>query len=78
MSRTLTISDELYARLEAEARSHGLKSVEEYLDQIQIPEAELSRREDIVREIDHLRERLLARYGQMPDSVDLLRKDRAR
>lgn len=78
MSRTLTISDELYARLQAEARSHGLKTVEELLDRIQIPEAELSRREDVVREIDHLRERLFARYGQMPDSVDLLREDRAR
>lgn len=78
MSRTLTISDELYARLEAEARSRGINTVEEFLDRIQIPEAELSRREDIVREIDHLRERLFARYGQMPDSVDLLREDRAR
>ena len=78
MSRTLTISDELYARLEAEARSRGIDTVEEFLDRIQIPEAELSRREDVVREIDHLRERLLATYGQMPDSVDLLREDRAR
>jgi len=78
MSRTLTISDELYERLEAEAHSRGLKSVEEFLDRIQIPEAELARREDVVREIDHLRERLLATYGQMPDSVDLLREDRAR
>lgn len=78
MSRTLTISDELYARLEAEARSRGLKTVEEFLDRLQIPEAELARREDVVREIDHLRERLFSRYGQMPDSVDLLREDRAR
>lgn len=46
MSRTLTISDELYARLEAEARSRGLNTVEELLDQIQIPETELARRED--------------------------------
>lgn len=27
---------------------------------------------------DHLRERLFARYDQMPDSVNLLREDRAR
>jgi len=78
MRRTLTISDELYSRLEAEAHRRGLKSVEELLDRIQIPEAELARREDVVREIDHLHERLLATYGQMPDSVDLLREDRAR
>ena len=78
MSRTLTISDELYARLEAVARSRGINTVEEFLDRIQLPEAELARREDVVREIDDLRERLLARYGQMPDSVDLLLEDRAR
>lgn len=78
MSRTLTISDELYARLETEAHSRGLTTVEELLDQMQITEAELSGRDDVVREIDHLRERLFARYGQMPDSVNLLREDRAR
>jgi hypothetical protein len=78
MSRTLTISDEAYERLEAEARSRGLTTVEELLDGLQIPQADLARRERVVREIDHLREGLFARYGQMPDSVDLLREDRAR
>lgn len=78
MSRTLTISDELYARLKAKARSRGLETVEEFLNGLQMPEGESARREDVVREIDHLRERLFARYGQMPDSVDLLREDRAR
>ena len=78
MSRTLTISDELYARLESEARDRGLKSVEELLDRLQTLETDIAHRKDAVRQIDLLRERLLARYGQLPDSVELLREDRAR
>jgi hypothetical protein len=78
MSRTLTISDELYAKLEAEARVRGFDSVEQLLEQWQIPETESLRRIDVVREIDDLRNRLFAKYGEMPDSVELLRKDRAR
>ena len=78
MGRTLTISDELYARLESEARSRGLKTVEELLDQLQVLEADVARRTDVVQEIDSLREKLFARYGQMPDSVEFLREDRAR
>ena len=78
MSRTVTISDELYERLEGEARRRGLATVEEFLEGLQIREADLARREEVVREIDHLREGLFARYGVMPDSVDLLREDRAR
>ena len=78
MSRSLTISDELYARLEAEARSRGLKSVEELLDRWQGLVPDVSRRKDVVQRIDNLRARLTARYGQMSDSVGLLREDRAR
>lgn len=78
MSRTLTISDELYARLESEARDRGLKSVEELLDRFQSLEADIAQRKEAVRQIDFLRARLFARYGQMPDSVELLREDRAR
>lgn len=78
MSRTLTISDELYARLESEARSRGLKSVEDLLDRLQSLETDIAQRKDVVREIDLLRERLLASYGEMPDSVELLSEDRAR
>lgn len=78
MSRTLTISDELYGRLESEARSRGLKSVEELLDRLQSQQTDIALRRDVVRGIDYLRERLFARYGEMPDSVDLLREDRAR
>ena len=78
MSRTIEISDELYAKLEAEAQSRGLKSVEQLLEQLQTPENKSLHRKDVVREIDELRKRLFVKYGQMPDSVELLREDRAR
>jgi len=74
----LTISDELYERLEAEARRRGLTTLEQLLEKLEILEADVARREEVVREIDHLRDVLFARYGQMPDSVDLVREDRAR
>ncbi len=78
MSRTLTISDELYARLESEARKRGVKTVEELLDLLQSLETDIALRKNVVRQIDLLRERLFARYGEMPDSVELVREDRAR
>lgn len=78
MSRTLTISDELYAKLEAEARLRGLDSIEQLLEQWRSFETESHSRIEAVREIDDLRNRLFMKYGEMPDSVDLLREDRAR
>lgn len=77
MSRTLTISDELYARLEKEARMRGL-SIERLIEEWEQNEANLLRRKDVVREIDGLRERLFSEYGEMPDSTDLIGEDRAR
>lgn len=77
MSRTLTISDELYARLEREAQIRGL-SIERLLEEWQSSDASLHQRKDVVRGIDALREHLFSKYGEMPDSTDLLREDRAR
>ena len=77
MSRTLTISDELYARLEKEAQMRGL-SIERLIEEWERNEANLLQRKDVVREIDTLRERLCFKYGEMPDSSDLVREDRAR
>jgi predicted CopG family antitoxin len=77
MSRTLTISDELYARLEKEAQMRGL-SIERLIEEWEQSEADLLRRKEVVREIDNLRERLFSKYGEMPDSADLVREDRAR
>ncbi|MDT5061868.1 MAG: hypothetical protein QOH63_2327 [Acidobacteriota bacterium] len=78
MSRTLTISDDLYARLEAEANARGLNSVERLLEEWRRTEADLNQRQAVVLKIDGLRGRLFAKYGEMPDSVELVREDRAR
>ena len=77
MSRTLIISDELYARLDKEARMRDL-SIERLIEEWERNEANLLRRKDVVREIDGLRERLYSKYGEMTDSTDLVRGDRAR
>ena len=78
MSRTLTIPDELYERLEAEARARGLDSVERLLDELGRNGIDFDQRRESVSRIDSLRERLFAKHGEMPDSVELVREDRAR
>ncbi|MGB9177771.1 MAG: hypothetical protein WCB68_00895 [Pyrinomonadaceae bacterium] len=77
MSRTLTISDELYARLEKEAQVRGL-SIEHLIEEWEQNEANLLQRKDAVRAIDNLRERLFLKHGEMPDSTEAVREDRAR
>lgn len=78
MSRTITISDELYARLEAQARARGLDNIERLLEERAEGESDLNERQRVVKRIDDLRERLFIKYGEMPDSVELLRADRNR
>jgi len=82
MSRILTISDDLYVQLESLSRSRGLSSIEELLEQSieswQTTEDDLSDRQEVVQRIDELRERLFAKYGEAPVSVDLIRADRER
>jgi hypothetical protein len=78
MSQTLTVSDELYARLEAAARQRGLPGVEQLLEMWQSKEEECNRRAQAVRQIDAVRAQLFATYGEMPDSVALIREDRER
>ncbi len=58
MSRTLTIPDDLYERLEAEARARGLDGVESLLDKVVRSDNSLSQRREAVRKIDALREQL--------------------
>jgi hypothetical protein len=74
----MTISDELYDRLEAEARTRGLSNIERLLEEREQSESDLNERQRVVRRIDDLRERLFIKYGEMPDSVELLRADRNR
>ncbi len=78
MSRTFTISDELYSRLKSEAQARGLGNIERLLEERQNLEPDLVLRKSAARRIDQLRERLFVKYGQLPDSADLLREDRAR
>ncbi len=78
MSRTLTISDEVYGRLQEEARARGFDSVERMLEEWGRKGGDLGRRAESVKKIDELRQSLLSRYGQMADSTELLREDRAR
>jgi hypothetical protein len=76
MSHTLKISDELYSRLESIARLRGLNSIEQLIEEWEKKESELLSRQAVVHEINNLRERLFIKYGEMPDSVELLREDR--
>jgi len=77
MSRTLTVSDELFANLEAEARARGL-SVERLLEEWKLANAGSTDRKDVIQRIDELRESLFTKYGPMPDSTELLHQDRSR
>jgi hypothetical protein len=78
MSQIVTISDALYARLEATAHLRGLASIEQLLEAWQARDDELVRRRDVVHRIDTLQERLFATDGELPDSVGFIREDRAR
>jgi hypothetical protein len=78
MSRTLTVSDDLYRQLEASARRSGVSSVEDLLALWQARADELNQRRQIVQETDALRARVFTAHGEMPDSTPLLREDRDR
>jgi len=78
MGRTVTISDDLYEKLTMAMQERGLQSIEQLLELWQADEAERQRRQEVVRTIDALRDRLYAQYGKMPDSVELIREDRVR
>lgn len=82
MSQILTISDTLYAQLESTAREHGLRNIEELIQQLiemwKARAAELGHRQEIAQRVQALRLHLFAKYGQMADSVELIRADRER
>ena len=78
MSRTLTISDKLYERLEAEAVARGFENVEQLLEEHASNGSDFPQRRAVVDDIDQLRNRLFATYGEMPDSTNLIHEDRAR
>jgi hypothetical protein len=55
-----------------------LNNIERLLEEREQSESDLNERQRVVKRIDDLRERLFAKYGEMPDSVELLRADRNR
>jgi predicted CopG family antitoxin len=75
MSRTLTISDSLYDRLQQEAAKRGFDNIPALLEVLQ---QDFEKRAEVVQQIDALREQLFEKYGQMPDSAALIEDDRAR
>ena len=77
MSKTITVSDELYAALERAAQQRGLSSVEQFLEFWQTDPVARQRWEAVER-VNRIFEEMSAKYGMMPDSVELLREDRAR
>ncbi|HBI45374.1 MAG TPA: hypothetical protein DDY78_21360 [Planctomycetales bacterium] len=82
MSRTITVSDDLYIRLEKAACQRGLASVEQLLEKVEesplVSADELRHRREAVEWVDTLRGRMIEVYGEMPDSADLVREDRER
>jgi hypothetical protein len=78
MSQTLTISDTLYTRLQQAARERGFQTIEQLLEAWQAFDTERQQRQHAIQQIDRVRDKLFARYGEQPDSVELLREDRAR
>lgn len=78
MNRTLTISEPLFTKLEASSLRRGLSNIVELLELWLRHEEERYQRQQAVKQIDALRERLRATYGEMNDSVELIRQDRGR
>ncbi len=78
MNQTLVIPDTLYQRLLSVARERGMENIEQLLETWGNHDHEAEQRQEVVWRIDALRERLFAKYGEMPDSVELIRADRER
>jgi hypothetical protein len=78
MERTIRIPDQLYARLEASALRRGLKDLERLIEEWEAEEEERLRRHEAVRQVNEVRENFYDKYGEMPDSTNLIREDRER
>jgi hypothetical protein len=76
--KTITISDALYERLSQTARSKGLSAIDQLLEQWEAEMQVHEQRRLIVDQIRLLHDSLEAKYGMMPDSVELIREDRER
>ena len=80
MVRSVQIPEDLYLRLEQLARDRGIASVEALLERL-VPGAAIGpdvQRRALVDRIHRQRAQLRAVYGELEDSVDLIRADRER
>lgn len=75
---TITIPSALYTRLQTTLHWRGLNSIEQLLEEWLTRDEELRQRQEAIRQINALREQLFAKYGKMPDCIELLREDRGR
>lgn len=78
MSQTIVVSDKIFQKLQSSAEKRGLTHVEQLLEEWLDREEELNYRRTIVQEITELRERLFVKYGEMANSLELIREDRSR
>ncbi|MCR4316266.1 MAG: hypothetical protein NUW37_07960 [Planctomycetes bacterium] len=78
MSQRLIFEDGVFERLEELARERGFESVEELvLELLPLKSGEVDPNE-LVSSIDEIRKNLLDKYGEFPDSTEILREDRDR
>lgn len=80
MSRTVKLPESLYNWLEAEAKRRQLDSVDNLIEELleQFKEEEKHERDEAIRRIFDLHDKMAAKYGQVQDSVELIREDRER
>lgn len=78
MNHTISISAPLYAWLQEEARKRGLMTIEELLESWKAEERELRQRREVVGRIKAFQQELRDKYGELPDSTELIREDRER
>jgi hypothetical protein len=79
------MNDELFAELVESVREGGaiMRGEKEpsrkfVVEAPNVESDEIRYRQQVVRRVNELRERLFATYGEMTDSVELIRADRAR
>lgn len=76
MSRTLTLPDYLYNRLEDAARRQGIDEVAWIAARLPPSPEELERRGQLVADALSFREQMGPKYGEQPDSVAMIREER--
>jgi hypothetical protein len=75
MSQTITISDDLYARLDQSARDRGLDSIQNLIEVWQIAEEERERPRDAVQLIDAIYQRMFEAHSEKAEGAHWIRQD---